>query len=783
MIIRQNSAKSLILHLILTVTLITIKQTDALSQICNVRTGVPCDQTTENCEAYANPAGQGMIAQCYCKSGFKTKRNRFNNDQQTCEDINECEQSNASNLCMSNQDCVNTIGSYKCVCKDGYNQKIINGQVYCNDINECRMRRGFPSGQGYCGSLVGSICTNTLGGVDCECKEGFDRENSERTCQDIDECETGRNTHDCDTRNSYCLNTLGSYECKCKPGYEPDPNAANPEKTCRNINECLDPSTNNCDQIILTNLGINTCYDLIPASDGSGPGYDCRCPNQGFINQIQSKRDPLTGFLEVSFHECQDINECNNPINPCDSRTSRCVNKYGDYYCECLDGYEKLLDNDPNAADNKNMCFDIDECLLEGDQNPCDLKNGFCSNTEGSYECFCNEGFQNMEDKGVCVDIDECQLPTNSKNVHECECSSKEGCGADESYCLNIPGGYECICGLGYELGIGRQVCQDKDECADDPCNRGFTRMECINTLGSFTCQCPSQDYYYEEESKTCKKSGCKNYNRCQPPATCQIDSLGDPTCICPPGYEKSGKYRCRDFNECLYNKHDCQITQTCINLIPGFKCDGPTIDENQTMEAPIEPDFDDDKDRTCMDSMCNIETSYCENKPSEFYPYTCVCLPEYTGPLCNQKKKDQKDEDQIDNSETNKEIVIVDNVVNDFTNPEVDRKRIEIIKAHYNSGPFYKAMVCWDLQSAIKKENNSNATTSNSYQIPEKTALKCSLINASLTFFVTTILLLLSCIIGNMKRDDNYTMGTINQSKLSKQKNQKKFRFVMFTS
>merc|ERR1712157_442149 len=114
-----------------------------------------------------------------------------------------------------------------------------------------------------------------------------------------------------------------------------------------------------------------------------------------------------------------------------------------------------------------------------------------------------------------------------------------------------------------------------------------------------------------------------------------------------------------------------------------------------------------------------------------------CVCLPEYTGPLCNQKKKDQKDEDQIDNSETNKEIVIVDNVVNDFTNPEVDRKRIEIIKAHYNSGPFYKAMVCWDLQSAIKKENNSNATTSNSYQIPEKTALKCSLINASLTFLL----------------------------------------------
>lgn len=36
--------------------------------------------------------------------------------------------------------------------------------------------------------------------------------------------------------------------------------------------------------------------------------------------------------------------------------------------------------------------LDIDECGESGDNN-CDLVNGRCNNTSGSFNCFCNAGY------------------------------------------------------------------------------------------------------------------------------------------------------------------------------------------------------------------------------------------------------------------------------------------------------------------------------------------------------------------------------------------------------
>ncbi len=45
----------------------------------------------------------------------------LNNDK-ICTDINECLELNKS-ICQKNSECINTIGSYKCNCKEGYTQK------------------------------------------------------------------------------------------------------------------------------------------------------------------------------------------------------------------------------------------------------------------------------------------------------------------------------------------------------------------------------------------------------------------------------------------------------------------------------------------------------------------------------------------------------------------------------------------------------------------------------------------------------------------------------------
>ena len=58
-----------------------------------------------------------------------------------------------------------------------------------------------------------------------------------------------------------------------------------------------------------------------------------------------------------------------------------------------------------------------------------------CVDTEGSYECRCNDGYILAADGTSCDDIDECSLGGT-----ECE------------NCKNFDGSYECYCEKGYEL-------------------------------------------------------------------------------------------------------------------------------------------------------------------------------------------------------------------------------------------------------------------------------------------------------------------------------------------
>nr|XP_033812528.1 nephronectin isoform X3 [Geotrypetes seraphini] len=172
---------------------------------------------------------------CKCNPGYTGK---------TCnQDLNEC--GLKPRPCKHR--CMNTHGSYKCYCLNGYmlmpdgscsNARtcsmancqygcdVVKGEIHCRcpspglqlapdgrtcvDVDEC------ATGRVVCPRF--RKCINTFGSYICKCHKGFDLMyiGGKYQCYDIDECSVGR--YPC---NSFaqCYNTQGSYKCKCKEGY------------------------------------------------------------------------------------------------------------------------------------------------------------------------------------------------------------------------------------------------------------------------------------------------------------------------------------------------------------------------------------------------------------------------------------------------------------------------------------------------------------------------------------------------------------------------------------
>uniref|UniRef100_A0A7N5JWT5 Adhesion G protein-coupled receptor E5 n=1 Tax=Ailuropoda melanoleuca TaxID=9646 RepID=A0A7N5JWT5_AILME len=130
--------------------------------------------------------------------------------------------SDCARWCPPKSTCVNATA---CRCFPGYISSF--GEIFtsilesCDDINECG-----PSSTVSCGKFAD--CQNTEGSYYCTCIPGFElasgarefRNESENTCQDVDECSSGPpRCHN----STVCINTAGSYKCRCLRGWEPKP--------------------------------------------------------------------------------------------------------------------------------------------------------------------------------------------------------------------------------------------------------------------------------------------------------------------------------------------------------------------------------------------------------------------------------------------------------------------------------------------------------------------------------------------------------------------------------
>ncbi|TRY66213.1 hypothetical protein DNTS_006058 [Danionella cerebrum] len=158
---------------------------------------------------------------------------------QPSEDLNEC--GLKPRPCKHR--CMNTFGSYKCYCLNGY---MLLPDGSCSNARTCSM----ANCQYGCEVLKGE--------VRCQCPSpGLQLAPDARTCVDVDECATGLAV--C-PRFRKCINTFGSYICKCHDGFELQ--YINGKYQCQDLNEC--------------SLGQHQCgpYAMCYNTPGS---YKCKC--------------------------------------------------------------------------------------------------------------------------------------------------------------------------------------------------------------------------------------------------------------------------------------------------------------------------------------------------------------------------------------------------------------------------------------------------------------------------------------------------------------------------
>ncbi|KRF99246.1 uncharacterized protein Dwil_GK24548 [Drosophila willistoni] len=311
----------------------------------------------------------------------------------TCEDdVNECFDLAGTDLaaCQNNAQCINTPGSYRCVCRNGFTG------------THCRLRHNAclaEQSKELCGDHGTCIHSNAnADGFVCICDQGWTWANTNATVpnsnpctKDVDECRPDINPCHRD-----CINLPGSYRCgPCPPGYTGD------GKNCRDINECA-PGEGSGEE--------NGGCSLQPrvACINTEGSYRCgRCP-PGWNGDGRTCK-------------AADSNTCNGEQICHTQATCEMISQT--MVCSCREGFYGH-GYGPNG------------CTEDSDRQPCQehlcQNNGTCVLNGGrGTSCICQPGYTGA----LCNQSDAC---------HPNPCRNKGTCR------LILPNDFTCNCPHGY---------------------------------------------------------------------------------------------------------------------------------------------------------------------------------------------------------------------------------------------------------------------------------------------------------------------------------------------
>ncbi|XP_030052995.1 adhesion G protein-coupled receptor E5 isoform X2 [Microcaecilia unicolor] len=311
--------------------------------------------------------------------------------------------------------------------------------------------------------------------------DGSDLDNGTNNCRTESPCPD----------NTVCSSWQKDHYCTCKPGFKTrsgNITFTDIKESCDDINECIPPTLVDC--------GLNAeCKNTI----GS---YHCICL-QGYQTKSGEKE-----FKNKTETTCEDVDKCKNS-NTCPDN-STCVNTGGSYHCECNNGYQSTSGN-KTIINKTDRCLDVDECIKNG-PSACG-PNTRCLNTQGSFSCYCDTGFQVRPRIGNLQSTSESQC----EDIDECDHLGPPVCGTSAS-CINTPGSFICTCWKGFHTLTGEQTFKgpviNESQC--------YARNKCTKINGTNFCAC-DKGYIYSEkvlqrsnEKPTCLRVRCHSSNHSQ---------------------------------------------------------------------------------------------------------------------------------------------------------------------------------------------------------------------------------------------------------------------------
>ncbi|XP_043666054.1 uncharacterized protein LOC122628162 isoform X3 [Vespula pensylvanica] len=259
---------------------------------------------------------------------------------------------------------------------------------------------------------------------------------------------------------------------------------------------------------------------------------------------------------------------------------------------ECAPGFYMVSTGSRLLCRNRQWIGQVPKCKLkQGSDGVCSEVSceHVCKEIDGRAVCSCYNGFR--LDAYKCIDVNECE----------------ENNGGCEYKCVNTPGSFRCECPKGMKQGEDRFTCIDINECLLNN-GHGPCQDTCRNLVGGYECSCEGiQDTVLSADNHTCQNAGPCSVNNAGCSHTC-LSTMGRVFCLCPDGFMLEDDWKtCQDVDECAVPDLQTEVCRYgCINTQGSYRCAEPTELKDQPIADSLSitclPGYEVSADGSCVD-------------------------------------------------------------------------------------------------------------------------------------------------------------------------------------